>query len=130
RYHGRYKPDHYAKQAAKTYASGLTGKLLLVHGLMDYSAPLFQLIQALIEKNKDYDLVLMPQVGHHWSGYGLRRRLDYFVTHLFGSTPPKGISLTDFYEEIARRQLANAAPPSRSGTRGDASLVHNGPSQG
>lgn len=114
RYHGPYDPDHYATQAAKTYAGGLTGKLLLVHGLMDsgcHPAALFQLVQALIEADKDPDLVILPRAGHDWTGYGVRRRLDYFVTHLFGETPPPSSSFTRPMDLLRTRMEANAVRP-------------------
>lgn len=116
RYHGLFEPKHYANQAVKTYAQGLTGKLMLFHGLMDsgcHPAALFQLIQALIEQNKDFDLVLLPRASHAWPGYAVRRRLDYFVTHLFGSTPPKGAKLTSNFDQMERRMAANSRWPQR-----------------
>lgn len=91
RYHGTFDEEHYATQAAKTYAAEASGKILFIHGLRDFGchpAALFQMLQALVENHKDYDLVLLPAVGHMLSGYGERRRLDYFVEHLFGERPP------------------------------------------
>lgn len=91
RYHGLYEEDHYATQAAKTYAAQASGKILFIHGLRDFGchpASLFQVLQKMIEHGKDYDLVLLPAAGHALGGYGERRRLDYFVTHLFGGVPP------------------------------------------
>lgn len=91
RYHGAYDADHYATQAAKSYVDGFTGKILFIHGLRDHGchpAALFQLLQRMIEANVDYDLVLLPAEGHTLGGYGQRRRMDYFVTNLFGSQPP------------------------------------------
>ena len=114
RYHGPYEPEHYAAQAAKTYAAGMTGKLLLVHGLVDsgcHPAALFQLVQALIEANKDPDLVLLPRAGHDWTGYGQRRRFDYFVTHLFGATPPQAPSFIRPFDDMIKKLEANASPP-------------------
>lgn len=116
RYQGPYSPELYAAQAAKTYAAGLKGKLLLIHGLKDtgcHPAALFQLVQALIEANKDVDLVLLPRAGHDLTGYGVRRRLDYFITHLFASTPPPPVAFTLAHEELIRRIAANAAPPAK-----------------
>ena len=113
RYQGPYDPELYRAQAAKTYAKGLKGRLLLIHGLMDsgcHPAGLFQLVQALIEEEKDFDLVLLPRAAHELTGYGERRRLDYFVTHLFGSTPPPPVRLTLASDEVARRTAANAVP--------------------
>jgi dipeptidyl-peptidase-4 len=121
RYHGAYDPDLYARQAARTYAGKLSGRLLLIHGMMDsgcHPAGLFQLLQALIEENKDVDLVLLPRAGHELTGYGTRRRLDYFVTHLFGSTPPPPVKLLLAGDEIARRVAANTAPACEPPERG------------
>ena len=114
RYHGAYSPEHYARQAAKTYAEGLSGHLLIVHGMLDggcHPAAVFQLVQALIDANKDVDLVLLPRIAHQMTGYGERRRLDYFVTHLFGGTPPRGVKLTTPQERIAARTKMNEKPP-------------------
>lgn len=116
RYHGRYDPDHYAPQAAKTYAAGLTGKLMLVHGLMDtgcHPGALFQLIQALIDNNKDVDLVLLPREGHTWGNYGARRRLDYFTRHLIGEEPPAGAVITLPADRMMERLKANAVRPAK-----------------
>ncbi|WP_394378425.1 DPP IV N-terminal domain-containing protein [Saccharopolyspora spinosa] len=115
RYHGDYEAGHYREQAARTYAEGLTGKLLFVHGLNDWGchpAGLFQLTQALIDADKDFDLILLPNAGHDMTGYGTRRRFDYFVTHLFGETPPRGVKMGSVLNEIiAAKIMANAAAP-------------------
>ena len=115
RYQGAYDPERYASQAAKTYAKGLSGRLLLIHGLMDsgcHPAAVFQLVQALIDENRDVDLVVLPRAAHELTSYGVRRRLDYFVTHLFGETPPPPVRLVLPSDELARRIAANAAPDS------------------
>jgi dipeptidyl-peptidase 4 len=114
RYHGEFDGEHYASQAAKTYAAGMTGKLMLVHGLMDagcHPAGLFQLVQALIEANKDPDLVLLPRAGHDWTGYGVRRRWDYFATNLIGSTPPPSQPFKRPTDMLLARFKANASKP-------------------
>lgn len=116
RYHGAYEADHYAAQAAKTYAAGMTGKLMLVHGMMDHGchpAALFQLVQALIEADKDADLVLLPRAGHDWTGYGQRRRWEYFMTHLIGETPPAMKSFERPMDKLHTRFAANATPPEK-----------------
>jgi dipeptidyl-peptidase-4 len=117
RYHGAYAPEHYASQAVKTYADGLHGRLMLIHGLLDggcHPAAVFQLVQALIDANKDVDLVILPQVAHEMTGYGERRRLDYFVTHLFGETPPSDVRLTTARDLINSLVKTNAEPPIRA----------------
>lgn len=114
RYHGAYEAELYAAAAAKTYIEGLTGRLLVVHGMLDsgvHPAHVFQLLQAAIDANKDIDLILLPRVGHQLTGYGERRRLDYFVQHLFGETPPAGVRLVTRREQIDARMKANAETP-------------------
>jgi dipeptidyl-peptidase-4 len=111
RYQGAYEPELYARAAAKTYIDGLTGKLLIVHGMMDsgvHPASVFQLLQAAIDANKDIDLVLLPRVGHQLTGYGERRRLDYFVQHLFGDVPPAGVRMVTRRELNEQRMKRNA----------------------
>jgi dipeptidyl aminopeptidase/acylaminoacyl peptidase len=122
RYHGPYDETLYRQQAAKTYAAGLCGKLLLVHGLLDHGchpAALFQLVQALIEQHKDVDLVALPRAHHEWTGYGQRRRLDYLVRHLFGETPPAPAPFRDLMTELMARLAANARPPAAVTEAGD-----------
>lgn len=119
RYHGPYSAEHYAKQAARTYADGLKGRLLLVHGLLDsgcHPGALFQFVQALIDANKDVDLVLLPREGHTWGNYGARRRLDYFVQHLLHATPPHDARIELPLEALVRRIKANAVKPSKRAT--------------
>ncbi|HKP79801.1 MAG TPA: DPP IV N-terminal domain-containing protein [Phenylobacterium sp.] len=117
RYHGAYEPEHYATQAAKTYAGGLTGKLMLIHGLLDagcHPAALFQLVQALIEANKDPDLVILPRAGHDWTGYGMRRRWDYLATHLIGEPPPPAKPFEGPLDQLQARAAANASAPQKA----------------
>lgn len=115
RYEGPYEPGLYARAAARTYIEGLTGKLLVVHGMLDsgvHPSNVFQLIQAAIDANKDIDLILLPRIGHQLTGYGERRRLDYFVQHLFGENPPAGVRLVtrrELTEELIKRN-AKAQP--------------------
>jgi dipeptidyl aminopeptidase/acylaminoacyl peptidase len=91
RYEGYPVGENYEQQANSTYAANLKGKLLLVHGLLDigvHPASVFQLEQALIDHNKDFDLLLFPRSHHDIPGYGTRRTWDYFVTHLAGAGTP------------------------------------------
>ena len=91
RYEGYPVGDNYKSQANLTYAANLKGKLLLVHGLLDsgvHPALTFQLEQALMDNNKDFDLLLFPRSHHDIPGYGTRRTWDYFVTNLAGATTP------------------------------------------
>lgn len=115
RYHGEYDDAHYAEQAAATYAAGLQGQLMLIHGLLDsgcHPSGLFAVVQALVEANKDVDLVLLPRAAHSLPGYAVRRRLDHFVRHLFHQTPPPGIALQGphdlLMEKLAAQRVAAA----------------------
>ncbi|MDQ7909019.1 DPP IV N-terminal domain-containing protein [Phytohabitans sp. ZYX-F-186] len=111
RYQGPFDAAGYERAAAKTYAAGLRGHLMLIHGLEDFGvhpAQLFQFVQALIDENKDFDLVVLPSAGHEVTGYGMRRRLDYLVTHLFGSTPPQPVRMLDTRGIVMASEHADA----------------------
>jgi dipeptidyl aminopeptidase/acylaminoacyl peptidase len=78
---------HYEEQSNVTQAHRLTGKLLLIVGEMDENvdpASTMQVVNALIKADKDFDLLVMPGVGHGAADrpYGRRRRADFFVRHL------------------------------------------------
>ncbi len=78
----------------------LQGKLLLSMGMMDACTPpaiIFRLVEALQKANKDFDLILLPKLGHAPDPYLLRRIWDYLVQHLLGAMPPKEYALTDLY---------------------------------
>ncbi len=87
--------DSYEAEANQTIAKNLKGKLLLMHGMMDDNVPpqnTYLVVEALIKANKDFDLLLLPSQRHGFGvdgPYVMRRRWDYFVTHLLGATPPK-----------------------------------------
>ncbi len=93
RYMGLPVGGHYREQANRTLAHRLQGKLLLIHGEMDenvHPASTLALVDALIEANKDFDLLILPNRTHACGGdpYVVRRRWDYFVRHLGGGDPP------------------------------------------
>jgi dipeptidyl aminopeptidase/acylaminoacyl peptidase len=87
--------SNYDNQANEDIAKNLKGHLMLVHGSIDDNVPLSNtmlVVQALIKANKNFDMLIIPNVHH---GYGLRgslyatrRRWDYFLRHLAGATPP------------------------------------------
>jgi len=84
--------DHYAEQSNVTQAGNLRGDLLLVVGELDRNvdpASTMQVVNALIEADKDFELLIMPGVGHGASGtpYGQRRLKDFFVRHLLDVEP-------------------------------------------
>ncbi|MEX2284475.1 MAG: DPP IV N-terminal domain-containing protein [Gemmatimonadota bacterium] len=85
--------DNFATSANKAYARNLQGKLLLMHGDMDdnvHPAMTIQMVDELIKANRDFDLIIAPNRNHGLNEpYFIRRRWDYFVTHLMGATPPR-----------------------------------------
>ncbi len=84
--------DHYAEQSNVTQAHNLTGRLLLIVGELDRNvdpASTMQVASALIKADKDFDLLVMPGVGHGAAEtpYGRRRRADFLVRNLLGVEP-------------------------------------------
>ncbi|MFN0180351.1 MAG: DPP IV N-terminal domain-containing protein [Gemmatimonadales bacterium] len=95
RYMGVEVGPHYREQANPTHAGRLKGKLFLVHGDIDDNVPVaqtYQLADALIKANKDFDLLILPNRLHDFNDdpYFVRRRWDFFVKHLLGLEPPPG----------------------------------------
>jgi dipeptidyl-peptidase 4 len=86
--------SNYDSQANQNYAKNLKGHLLLAHGTMDDNVPMnntLMVVDALIKANKDFDLLLIPNVPHGYQAAGqymARRRWDYFVKNLAGDVPP------------------------------------------
>jgi len=83
---------HYEEQSNVTQAHRLTGKLLLIVGELDRNvdpASTMQVVNALVRADKDFELLVMPGVGHGAAEtpYGKRRRQDFFVRHLLGVEP-------------------------------------------
>jgi dipeptidyl aminopeptidase/acylaminoacyl peptidase len=91
--------SNYEIQANQINAKNLTGHLMLAHGNMDDNVPPYNtylVVEALEKANKDFDLIIFPNARHGYgsdSYYMMRRRWDYFVTHLLGATPPKEYQL-------------------------------------
>ncbi|WP_419999958.1 DPP IV N-terminal domain-containing protein [Streptomyces boninensis] len=94
KYFGLTGEFDFDRQANVALADNLKGKLLLVHGEMDDNAVphnTMRLADALIQANKDFDLLILPNAPHHitpHAAYWQRRRWDYFVRHLMGEQPP------------------------------------------
>jgi len=84
--------DNYESQANQTYAENLRGKLFLMTGDMDdnvHPAMTYKVAHALIEANKDFDFLILPDRAHGLNEpYVIRRTWDYFVRHLLGKEPP------------------------------------------
>jgi dipeptidyl aminopeptidase/acylaminoacyl peptidase len=84
--------ESYVKSSNVADAAKLRGKLLLFVGELDKNvdpASTMQVVNALEKADKDFDLVVMTGAGHGAaeSPYGIRRRQDFFVRHLYGNEP-------------------------------------------
>jgi dipeptidyl-peptidase-4 len=94
--------SNYDSQANQNFAKNLKGHLLLAHGSMDDNVPPYNtllVVDALIKANKDFDLLMIPNVHHGYgpaSQYMARRRWDYFVRYLAGNVPPTEYEMTPF----------------------------------
>ncbi|MCE7042649.1 S9 family peptidase [Dyadobacter sp. CY312] len=90
--------QHYDDQSNITHAAKLKGDLLLIVGEVDTNVPpesTYRVADALIKSNKDFELLVVPGMGHSDGGtYGRRKKRDFFVNKLLEVTPPnrnKGI---------------------------------------
>lgn len=94
--------DHYNEQSNLTIAKKLKGKLMLAHGDMDNNvnpASTYRLAAELIKNNKDFELVITPNDDHGelWGNkYFIRRRMDFFVKHLWEIKPPKEFEFKEY----------------------------------
>jgi len=102
--------ESYSASSGVDNAWRLKGHLLMVVGELDENvdpSSTLQVVNALIQARKDFDLIVAPGLGHtalRSSGpvdYGLRRQYDFFLKHLAGVTTPDWNALID------------AAPPAR-----------------
>lgn len=76
----------------------LQGKVLLVVGELDTNvdpASTHQVVNALIEANKNFDYLMIPGAEHNagrggeYGDYGERKRFDFFIRHLMSQNPPE-----------------------------------------
>jgi len=86
--------DNFESQANHLLADRLEGALLLMHGTLDdnvHPNANLLLVDALIEHNKDFDLVVLPNRNHGFANepYVIRRTWDHFVRHLLHVDPPR-----------------------------------------
>lgn len=99
--------SNYEPHANQNYAGNLKGKLMIVHGSMDDNVPpnnTLLLADALIKANKDFDMLIIPNVPHGYQAAGqyvTLRRWNYFVQNLAGGVPAKDFELKP-YREIMR----------------------------
>lgn len=84
--------DQYKEGSNVENAHLLTRPLMLMVGEMDDNvdpASTMQVVNALIKANKDFELVVLPGVGHSMGeAYGEHKRYDFFVRNLLGVNPP------------------------------------------
>lgn len=82
----------YADNSNVTHAKNLTGDLLLTVGELDQNvdpASTMRVVDALIDAEKDFELIVFPGLGHGTIGspYGRRRMRDFFVRSLLEVEP-------------------------------------------
>jgi len=92
-------PDNGTNYAATSnipLIGNLRGRLFLMHGDMDWVVPpseTLQVVNALIENDKDFDLLIAPNVDHSpigvHGGYLLQRSWGFFVENLMNAQPPE-----------------------------------------
>ena len=96
---------NYDNQANQLAAKNLKGHLLLMHGSMDDNVPpanTMLVVKALMDANKDFDLLIIPDALHSYGAYArytTRRRWDYFVRYLAGGIPPPEYQMRSFAEQ-------------------------------
>lgn len=87
-------------QPLEDRVKSISGKLFIAQGLLDVTAPpaaMLRVIEAMQIANKDFEMILMPNVGHASSPDYLTRRVwDFLVTHLLEIAPPKAFKLNSF----------------------------------
>ncbi|MFH1763530.1 MAG: prolyl oligopeptidase family serine peptidase, partial [Gemmatimonadota bacterium] len=83
---------HYEASSNVVNAHKLQGKLFLLVPEMDTNvdpSSTMQVVDALIEAEKDFDFLMVPGANHGSGGsFGVRKRYDFFVRHLVGVEPP------------------------------------------
>jgi len=84
--------EEYAASSNVVNAHLQSRPLMLVVGELDDNvdpSSTFQVCNALIKANKEFELVVLPGVAHTMGGdYGEHKRYDFFVKNLMGVTPP------------------------------------------
>lgn len=115
RYGGREGTEERETQSNIPSAHKLEGKLFLISGDMDENvsvAHTLALSAALIAANRDFEQLIVPNVGHQVfeeSPYALRRAWDFFVRHLLRREPPVAFELRyEPHEIAAARRMAVA----------------------
>ena len=86
--------ESYHEVSNITMAGNLEGKLMITHGALDDNvnpSATFKLAEALIQADKEFDLVIFPSQRHGYRGnvrkYFIKKRWNYFVKHLLNTEP-------------------------------------------
>jgi dipeptidyl aminopeptidase/acylaminoacyl peptidase len=86
-------PVNYTNLDGAAQVHRLKGKLLIQLGELDenvFPATSLRLVDALIEADKDFEMVYYPNRAHgNRSAHSVRRIWDFFVEHLTGVRPPE-----------------------------------------
>lgn len=93
------------EQYPEELAGNLKGKLLMMHGMLDASCPpasMLRIVEALQQANKNFEMLLLPNVGHEMPGYMVRRAWDHFVRYLLEDEPPKEFKLTTGFDLLVQ----------------------------
>ncbi|MEG1937444.1 MAG: DPP IV N-terminal domain-containing protein, partial [Rikenellaceae bacterium] len=84
--------DHYDASSSSVHAANLKGKLMLILGEIDDNvdpSSTMQVIDKLIEADKEFEFVILPGVRHtEGEKYGERKRRDFFVRNLLKQETP------------------------------------------
>jgi len=91
-------PGNWQALNASGMADRLQGKLLLQMGELDENVPpgqILSFVSALIENNKDFELLYLPNRNHQFigEGYVMRKDWDFMVRNLMGREPPAGYQI-------------------------------------
>lgn len=83
---------HYAESSNVVNAHLLEGQLMLILGELDNNvdpSSTLQVVDKLINHNKEFEFVMLPGAGHTDGGkYGERKRRDFFVKHILKEKTP------------------------------------------
>ena len=84
---GQFDRELWEAQNAEYLGENLQGKLLLIHGELDdnvHPASTMRVVDALIKADKDFDMLIMPNMHHtlREHDYYCRKVLEYFAKNL------------------------------------------------
>ncbi len=111
---------HYSASSNIDNANKLQGHLFLMVGELDTNVPpesTLRLADALIRADKDFEMLVMPGVGHSDGGaYGQRRMRDFFQRHLQGIEPRAAVTEPSSVPQQTPDASIGIAVPNRAET--------------